>query len=389
MSPMASHIIAAIFAFVVRRIWPASTRCKRLEWVDIPHGPLHECTIPVANCGQSQNTRGGHSWDTTLSSLFTRVRHDTFVRKPRQLDWRKDYIRTDATTLKAMLLFLGTPSAKDSILSHSSAATFHFQQIGTLLTIQNAPRWIPAHPRLEFLEYCRLNITKVEIDFLLLGYPPWYTVKLLLANGESVPHPIISCESISRGGWVAAVGLSPTRPFLNSCMPSNHGETNIHDLTPLERAFDRIIWRLSNLRTIFPSEAMLIDEAYRLVTTLRFKFNSHSMTSSVFRYSVFATQFGDRDWFEHHTEQAVRRQFARGLSTEDSLLIIDVFTHYSDLTAGEIEALRPIIIVALRAVLVGCWEVFFYTHIFKRVQFPPELDKFQTVYLRDESEEED
>ncbi len=388
MSPMASHIIATIFAFIVRRIWPASSLCKRLEWVDIPHGPLHECTIPVDNCGRIQNS-GDHSWDAAISSVFTRIRHNAFVRKPRQLDWRIDYIRTDTVTLKAMLLFLGTPSAKDSILSDNRATNFHFQQIGTLLTIPSTPRWIPVHPPLELLEGFRLHITKVVMNFLLLGYPPWYSEKLLLANGEIVPHPITSYEDISRGGWVAAVGLSPTRPFLNSCMPSNHGETNIHKLTPLERAFDRIIWRLSNLKTIFPSEAMLIDEACSLVTTLRFESSRHSMVSVVFRNYRFTAHFRDMNWFEHHTEQAARRQFARSLSTEDSLLIINVFTHYSELTTGEIENLAPIIIVALRAVLVGCWEVFFYTHNLERVQIPPELDKFQTVYLKDKYEEED
>jgi hypothetical protein len=59
--------------------------------------------------------------------------------------------------------------------------------------------------------------------------------------------------------------------------------------------------------------------------------------------------FRDKEWFERHIDPELRREFARGLSSEECLLIIRVFTHCQNLVSEEIDVLRPIIIAAFES----------------------------------------
>ena len=55
MSPLTARLITLVFSLIIRKIWPATAQCERLEWVDIPDGILHECKIPIDNCMNFQN----------------------------------------------------------------------------------------------------------------------------------------------------------------------------------------------------------------------------------------------------------------------------------------------------------------------------------------------
>jgi hypothetical protein len=106
MSPPATELLRSLFHQLILTIWPAKARCERLEWIDIPDGLLHECTVPVENCEHIKAANGKQTWNSTIGTFYTRIRRGNFVKKPQQLDWNTDYVRTDYKTLKAMVLLL-------------------------------------------------------------------------------------------------------------------------------------------------------------------------------------------------------------------------------------------------------------------------------------------
>jgi hypothetical protein len=114
------------------------------------------------------------------------------------------------------------------------------------------------------------SVSKYELSHILQGYPPWYRTTLYLANGTEVPHPITTFADISRGGWIAAIGLSRTSPLMNHCMVAEplDGKAGRQKLVHVASAFDRILYRLDSLLTTFPEHKVLIQEAHDLVTLL-------------------------------------------------------------------------------------------------------------------------
>jgi hypothetical protein len=54
----------------------------------------------------------------------------------------------------------------------------------------------------------RHGLTKSELECMLHGYPPWYRESFVTyACTVNLTFPIKSEEDVSRGGWIAAVGL--------------------------------------------------------------------------------------------------------------------------------------------------------------------------------------
>jgi hypothetical protein len=324
-----------------------------------------------------------------ISEFFFLIKRGTFVRKPKLLNWRASYICTDSTTLKTLMLLLNQ--------GHQRRITLSCHPVGRHLTARievNSVRGVDI----------AIVVSKSELSHILQGYPPWYRTTLYLANGTKAPHPITTFADISRGGWIAAIGLSRTRPLRSHCMVAEplDGWSNYKKLVHVASAFDRILYRLDSLLTTFTENVVWIREALRLVTYLHDKtpitsgrgggrISSH--TYSVFQSSSFRETFGPQ-WFSGK-ELGESRKFVEGLSQEQCLMIMEVFAQYGMLTNEAVEGLRGCLLAALRAVLVGCWEVHVYTATSGKVVWESELEVEKIVWLRvgdrdgDEDEDED
>ena len=53
-------------------------------------------------------------------------------------------------------------------------------------------------------------LTKLELERLTKGYPPWYREQCTTKNKVQVPFPIFSERDIFRAGWILAVGMVET-----------------------------------------------------------------------------------------------------------------------------------------------------------------------------------
>lgn len=42
LSPTATRVIQSVGTWLLRLIWPAAAYCERLEWSDIPDGPMYD-----------------------------------------------------------------------------------------------------------------------------------------------------------------------------------------------------------------------------------------------------------------------------------------------------------------------------------------------------------
>ena len=147
MSPVIASLLNSAFLSILRFIRPSKSRCERLEWIDIPDGLLHECTLPTENCTHVMASTK-QSWNATLGTFFTRIRRATYVSKPRQLNFRTDYLRTDSKTLKVMLAIIADPYRhRFWHRSEKDLLRVKFEDVGGILTAVILPsRLLPPEP---------------------------------------------------------------------------------------------------------------------------------------------------------------------------------------------------------------------------------------------------
>jgi hypothetical protein len=85
------------------------------------------------------------------------------------------------------------------------------------------------------------------------------------------------------------------------------------------------------------------------------------------------------------------KDYASGLSNEQCMIVIEVFSPYEDqLSVEVVEALEPILLVVLRAVVAGCYQVMEYFDVrdcfedLQLVEVLKELEwKRKPMYLRE------
>jgi hypothetical protein len=219
----------------------------------------------------------------------------------------------------------------------------------------------------------RIQVTKMEMDCILKGYPPWYQDPLSLSNGHSVPHPIQDGSDVYRGGWIVAVGLSSTRPTALAFMETRKMD-GLRNYVAVGRAFDRVLHSMTNLGKSFREPRVRI--AQELVLSA---YASERMAPSafrdLFRRSLLTEDFGP-GWFEC-------TDFAQNLTNDQSKLIMQVFNQYEELSDDQIQGLDGILKTALRAALVGTYKVV-TTILYDRTthfRMLPELMQDRHIYV--------
>lgn len=394
MSPTASRLLASLFRIFIRTIWPAKARCERLEWIDIPEGLLHECTLPSEHCEHIKAVGRKRSWDNMIGAFFTLIRRGTFVKKPHQLDWYTDYVRTDYKSLKAMVLLLQTFSSEGTRTIGNPKLDVVFKEVGNIWTA-----YIKVSP-IDLAPPRRLKITKYEMECFLKGYPPWYQQPLVLANGNAINNPIKEVDDISRGGWIVAIGLSPAQPIANDHLDCFYRD-DYKPSGPIFNALLRLHHCLRNIAKALPEEK-IISEAEELMR--RCEENHYIWTNStlgrLFCSSELSARFNTDPekcfWFSNSAETA---RYASALSDAQCVLIMRIFSKYNDPTTKDIQELRPVLYVAIRVAMTGVYAVARYMitvhnpKVFERnrralLEWPEQI-KSRSIYLRDRFEDED
>jgi hypothetical protein len=378
MSPAATLLLSSLFCTFIRTVWPAKARCERLEWIDIPDGLLHECTIPPEHCEHIKAVSKKGSWNDTIATFFTLIRRGTFVKKPQQLDWYTDYVRTDYKTLMAMVLLLTDPGG----IRFEGKPNIYvvFKEVGSIWTA-----YIKASRINSQLLHHRLKVTKLEMEGFLRGYPPWYQQPLVLANGNTMNHPIKDLEDLSRGGWIVAIGLSQAQPIAHDIMDRSNGKPS----RPVINALLRIHHCLRNLMEALPEERIVREAEHLMCRCMAGRHIPRgSRLYSFFRTSLLSECFNSDRWFIDEPEI---KRYASTLSDAQCVLIMRVFSQYDDPSNQDIEELQPVLEVAIRVAMTSVWKVLLNMSEYHEstVYEWPEQIKSRAIYLRDRFEDED
>lgn len=332
------------------------------------------------------------SWDVTIGSLFGRIRLGTFVKKPKQLEWNETYIRTDSKTLIALLVLLNPSQAERPNL------VVVYKDVGTVMTAYLKLKLpLQGFPAGGF----GVDVSKHEMSCILDGYPPWYRRQLLLANGNYLQHPIHDTSDLTRGGWIAAVGLSRAEPlpyhFILRGKGGDRGSGFSEDCM-LCLAFKRVIRGLESLAKAFPDQELVLS-ARDIIQKTSDDLLTRGITTTNLLYpfitSSFNKVFNQEPWLRE-----CGRDFASGLTDEQCGAIINVFTHYDELSVPETLQLQPILMVVLRVILVGSYHVLGYFQRYERRDFlyplmretgltGLELCANNLIYLRDRQEDDE
>jgi len=367
LSPVSINFAVGIFSTVLRATYPSLGTCERLEWQDVPDGPLHTCSLP-RSCNHIGTADITPSWERTIATFF-RMRRRNFVRKPKQLHLTTTYIRTDTKTLRVFLSLLNLRTVSNPRDVGEEPFRIVFKEVEGILT---AYMQIRQPPPIHINGIYRLDVTKREMELILQGYPPWYQNPLRLPAGRAVHHPIRDQSDLSRGGWIVAVGLSPTLPVAAECMDKKEGSVAIVD-----QALDRVIHCLENLEKAFPEQER-VSVACRVAKKLRSRHGRFGFSRSSFIYLfkdviLRAGELPDliNDW----TYQQINTVMA-------------VFSQYEPLTSEQTAELRPILETALRVALFGVYQVFKHLYVSGLRDdlpyiAPPHLERHDFVYVRE------
>jgi hypothetical protein len=368
-SPISIQILLKITRPLLILLWPQSGRCESFEWAQISDGPLHTCSDPPRVCAHVGSDETERTFENVFAAFFA-LKCGTFVRKPKQLRLDTKYIRTDAKTLKVFLSLVNTRDVLSAFNVGEAPLEIAFQKVEGLttayLTVQrDFPPNLPRH--------YRLDASKHEMDLMLLGYPPWYQNPLVVGGGRHVPHPILDESDLHRGGWIVAVGFSPTRPI------NRHFWTKEERSEIVLRATDRIVTCFENLERAFPDEA-IVPLAARVVQQV------HKSQGKGFGYSGshLRTIF-DAGGFECRRSGRI---FSNELSDEQIVSTMNVFSYNRALTPDEISLLGSKLETCIRACLLGVSEVFFHLFVVgerhdRPVPIPPELEGGGFIYVRE------
>jgi len=182
-------------------------QCEYLEWKGFVSGtdtqqrvrPMHICstTPDIIVCSHSQHIPGDKCWRGTIDSFFNGSVERRKIKKP---PVNESFLCVDTQFIKAFVLL----AINHVNIPLEIEATRHNESGEVLVHISLLPN--------QLNHFFQRNLTILEVDRLLCGYPPFYR-EVLNCNGIRVPSPIRTDYDVSRGGWVIGAGLSSTNPI--------------------------------------------------------------------------------------------------------------------------------------------------------------------------------
>jgi hypothetical protein len=360
LTPTGVILSRKVISILQSKFRPKTGLYERFEWFDLDDHILHTCTIPDQNCA--------HHETMSIMEFFSWKKDRKLVKKPSLLHLKTSYIRTDTKTLRAFVSLL-----------HRDELRLVFEEVGTLLT---ASVTLDPASKLQYLRtgssFFRIQVSKKEMDLVSQGYSPWYQDPLSLANGSRVPHPIQENADMYRGGWIVAIGLSPTPPITFAFLGLEGGEKMQKHVL---RALERIKHRLKNLFQIFRDPK--IETAIGLVNLARSVVKG-SCSQSRFneQSSRYSLKLGfEMYWYERDTQLG----FAETLTDNDCILAMQIFNQYEDLSDSQKLSLEGILMSTIRATLLGVYQVAIFDPLcgweILQEKLPSDLLSDRRVYL--------
>lgn len=213
------HIWNAIL-WIRLKLLRATQRMPLFEWDDIPTGKIHQC--PYDWFGETKCTCS-HDKEPGLGSSVTEIFNIGWKRR-RTIPWFAgdvpdflspvSFIRTDARTVIAFILM--TVEGKSHLAGGWTHLGQHFGNNGelhvkdTYVSLVKFKGVILCHAEGRIGKH-QLNSTKLELELMISGYPPWYREAFLTCAGFTLSFPLRTnppdMSDMSRGGWIVALGL--------------------------------------------------------------------------------------------------------------------------------------------------------------------------------------
>ncbi|KAH0556257.1 hypothetical protein GP486_005818, partial [Trichoglossum hirsutum] len=350
-----------------------NTRCHKLKWGDIPDGYLED----MVDNNEPLNHDPSRCLESTIGRVFSEAwsmhAHRNTVPKPRQLKSGKEYICTDARTLKAYALL----THPRGISKYEEKPVVFTERIGDILVARLTGEDA----------YVATGLRKIEVKRLLDGYPPFYRTKIKTQGGITIPSPLRSGSDIQKAGWIIAAGLTRTLPVLTHNMESetNDPTHRIWQDTRMRYAvnfFDQI---LQKIRVSCPKKTEeIVEQAVK----------SRNDIPNLDPIQGFLThQLRHHQLFnEPNATPPDCGAWAHELAAEEWRIAMKTFNNENALTADEIGVLHRHMKPILRTAIVGLTRVMFYGHgrltptslglaVWKLPPFLELQDPRTTVYL--------
>ena len=233
-----------------------ANQCEAICWRNLPmkiapHGPATRTDSMAFNNDDGEQTPDQILATTTFLGVIGTMFGVSPVRtkRPRYLEERKNYIRTDGNTLLAFLLSssalgggrLRSESGGSHLILTFSAGSvsgrFHRHHdkdemyiVGRLLEETPVSKWKIRH--------AVYGLPKEALRLIADGYPPFYRDRFTTHSGTTISHPVKTLRGVCRGGWIIAIGLSihePVRKYNGGYM-SQYAEACNRVLKTLEKA---------------------------------------------------------------------------------------------------------------------------------------------------------
>ena len=382
-NPATTQLLSALVGVLMRWMWPKNALCEVLEWKDVPEGFLHNCpTGSLCNCGpfsfehEEPSATDEDCFKETIGFIFERAwvspsRRQKIARKPRALEFRRQYIRTDRMTLRAYTL-LCQPVAE----YENGCPVISFKPVNEVLTAH-----LDAGGDDGIMVGMVPALTKHEVECIILGYPPFYREYITLSDGSKVKSPITSKEDCIRGGWIVGVGLAypnPTRRH-NLTITSDASDGRLWKHTSMADAVRRVGERLEDFLGCFPDELALKHG----LTIYR------EMIQDKGHRTMFWTLCEDRTFFDVPGANGYPDPFVKSMSVQEWELALLAFNRRHPLTdamrAVFLSHLKTIVLAALKGlsyVLVyGNTESHWQCHPVTRIPQMPEISGKKHIYL--------
>lgn len=355
------HIWNAIL-WIRLKLLRATQRMPLFEWDDIPTGKVHQC--PYDWFGETKCTCS-HDKEPGLGSSVTAVFNIGWKGRRTNPRFAGDvpdflspvsFVRTDARTVIAFILM--TVEGKSHLAGGWTHLGQHFGNNGelhvkdTYVSLAKVKGVILCHAEGRIGEH-RLNSTKLELELMISGYPPWYREAFLTHAGFTLSFPLRTnppdMSDMSRGGWIFALGLMqgddlrfPLTFYTCSGDPESPGwrENGLVYRRAVRRCLDHI---KRNIQPHFPDE----EEVEIAVEALDYMLREGT-GSGVERYCMLKTGTASllSDYpimMRAHCDFVMRN-----------------FNEYKPLEAGDIDRYQCMLLPAMTAVVRGSYQVVQY-----------------------------
>ena len=421
LSPNTTKVVREIVAFIYKILYPATAKCERIQWCDVPAGPLLQCKQDCAGSGEER--QGSDCLKTTLGNFFQRAwvsasLRNMSVTKPKQLSLDTQYVRTDQKLVQAYLLLnrYNDGRFRDDIVQ--------FRDIDGILTAHLLNTLPP------YMHSC--TQTKREIELILEGYPPQYTEHVLIPQDElpkpstqwtCIASPIEGPPDIYRGGWVVAVGLNwnhnsvnrrsgtarSTWPVIGHNMEpisqDTPGRESVKDFKPRQMGVHRVRHVFHEIRKSFPEQETIVraalefihpyfsccpDEIEPWLDPLNVPPPVAELANGLpvpRSYSEVTAQLliKKAKLFAAPYDSFYSQGYSRRLSGPEWTIIMRIFNRFGPLASEDIEFLRPRLVSVLQAAAVGIWELMGDKRKASMTRLPeiPELHARRHIYVYD------